>query len=388
MVKKGKIFAVLSSGLFIAALCAGASLGILKETGEHRESEAQEETEVRGETESPGEVDVQEKTEVQREKKAPKETGQQRETEKGEETEAILTETAIHYQVVYNMEVTSASMAADAIAEEGRRQRENYDNPAVEAIELKMEEEFGIPAVNLGEMSEDTAGEVYRGFAYMYEKYPCLQGSLTNLTLGNMGNKTGGTVALTDRMEFIVNGDYGNFPFVEKYYIVLNARVFLDDKKLWKACKDMAESGYWLEGASPSSILVHELGHQLQNVIVQKKFGLDCPYYITEENADAFGLYNADRLSTEDNTTEDILNRAYERWREVYGNRGGYEEFVQSISGYAFRDEKEDKYSPSETFAEAVADVYLNGEGAADASRAVTDVIDGIFASDGEIFQY
>lgn len=388
MVKKGKIFAVLSSGLFIAALCAGASLGILKETGEHRESEAQEETEVRGETESPGEVDVQEKTEVQREKKAQKETGQQRETEKGEEIDEVLTETAIHYQVVYNMEVTSASMAADAIAEEGKRQRENYDNPAVETIELKMEEEFGIPAVNLGEMSEDTAEEVYRGFAYMYEKYPCLQDSLTNLTLGNMGNKTGGTVALTDRMEFIVNGDYGNFPFVEKYYIVLNARVFLDDKKLWKACKDMAESGYWLEGASPSSILVHELGHQLQNVIVQKKFGLDCPYYITEENADAFGLYNADRLSTEDNTTEDILNRAYERWQEVYGNRGGYEEFVQSISGYAFRDEKEDKYSPSETFAEAVADVYLNGEGAADASRAVTDVIDGIFASDGEIFQY
>lgn len=394
MVKKGKIFAVLSAGLFIAALCAGTAFGILRETGEHRETEAQEETEVRGESKAWGETGVQGESEVRGKKEAPKETEApkewepQSETEKGGETGTVLTETAIHYQVVYNMEVTSPSMAAAAIAEEGRRQRENYDNPAVEAIELKMEEEFGIPAVNLGEMSEETALEVYRGFAYMYEKYPCLQGSLTNLTLGNMGNKTGGTIALTDRMEFIVNGDYGDFPFVEKYYIVLNARVFLDDKKLWKTCEDMAESGYWLEGASPSSVLVHELGHQLQNVIVQKRFGLECPYYITEENADAFGLYNADRLSTEDNTTEDILNRAYERWQEVYGNRGGYEEFVKSISGYAFRDEKEDRYSPSETFAEAVADVYLNGEDAADASRAVTDVIDGILASDGETFQY
>lgn len=192
MVKKGKIFAVLSAGLFIAALCAGTAFGILRETGEHRETEAQEETEVRGEPKAWGETGAQGESEIRGKKEAPKEREPQSETEKGEETKTVLTETAIHYQVVYNMEVTSPSMAAAAIAEEGRRQRENYDNPAVEAIELKMEEEFGIPAVNLGEVSEETAGEVYRGFAYMYEKYPCLQGSLTNLTLGNMGNKTGG----------------------------------------------------------------------------------------------------------------------------------------------------------------------------------------------------
>lgn len=70
-------------------------------------------------------------------------------------------ETAIHYQVVYNMEITSEEMAASAIKEEGRKQRENYDNPAVE-----------------------------------------------------------------DKMAYVVNGDYGYYPFAEKYYIVLNAGNF------------------------------------------------------------------------------------------------------------------------------------------------------------------
>lgn len=324
------------------------------------------------------------------EKEEKEEKGQKDEKEQKawRESDKILKETAIHYQVVYNMEITSPKMAAAVIAEEGMRQREYYDNPQVEAIELKMEEEFGILAVNLGEMSRETAEAVYDGFSYMYKIYPCLQGSLTNLTLGNMGNKTGGTMARTDRMAFVVNGDYGNCPFVEKYYIVLNARAFLDDEELKKTCRQLSESGYWPEGADVSSILVHELGHQLQNVIVQKKFGLECPYYITEENVDAFGLYNADRLSPGDNTTERILNAAYERWLKVYGNRGEYEEFARSISNYAMGDEKEGKYSPSETFAEAVADVYLNGEDAADASKAITEIIDQILASEDEIVKY
>lgn len=284
-------------------------------------------------------------------------------------------ETAIHYQVVYNMEIASEEMAASAIKEEGRKQRENYDNPAVEEIELKMEEEFGIFAVNLGEMSVETAGAVYEAFAYMYGEYPCLKGTLTNLTLGNMGNRTGGIMAVTDRMAFVVNGDYGYYPFVEKYYIVLNARKFLDDEELGSTALRLSRSGYWIEGSDTSSIVVHELGHQLQNVIVQKKFGLECPYYITEENGEAFGAFNTDRLSPEDNTTNEILTKAYNRWRNDYGHEGEYEEFVLSISGYAMGDEKEGRYSPSETFAEGVTDLYLRGDNAADASKAIGAVI-------------
>lgn len=380
MRKKRRISVLLFLGLFAIVLCAGVFLWMLFPDRGGKEQQREEVQEQR-------EAGEQREIKNRKELEDQKETEDQREEDQ-KESEKILTETAVHYQIVYNMEVTSASMAAAAIAEEGRRQREAYDNPEVEAIELKMEEEFGILAVNLGEMSVETAEAVYAGFSYMYEKYPCLQGSLTNLTLGNMGNKTGGTVALTDRMAFIVNGDYGRCPFVEKYYIVLNARAFLHDEKLKKNCAELSASGYWPEGANPSSILVHELGHQLQNVIVQRKFGLECPYYITEENVDAFSLYNTDRLSPEDNVTTELLNKAYRRWKEVYGNRGDYETFVKSISDYAMGDEKTDRYSASETFAEALADVYLNGENAAEASRAVAKIIDEVLASDEGIFEY
>lgn len=286
------------------------------------------------------------------------------------------TETAINYQMVYDMEITSADIAAAAIKEEGQKQRAYYDNPAVEELELRMEEEFGIFAVNLGEISEDTADAVYQAFGYMYDRYPCLYGSLTNLTLGNMGNRTGGTLACTDRAAFIVNGSYGQYPFVEKYRIVLNARTFLDDDELEKVCTRQAEYGYWPQGSNISSVIVHELGHQLQNVIVQKQFGLECPYYITEENGETFSAFDMDRMSRSDNVTEEILRKAYKRWQTEYGNQGEYEEFVASISQYALKDEKSTGYSPSETFAESLADIYLNGEAASDASKAIEDIID------------
>lgn len=291
--------------------------------------------------------------------------------ENGQEAKPSLEETAINYRIVYNLKITSPEMALDAIREEGRRQRENYENPPVKAIELRMEEEFGISAVNLGEMSEKTALAVYDAFAYMYEKYPRLYGSLTNLTLGNMGSRTGGTLAQSDRMAFIVNGDYGAYPFVEKYLIILNAREFLDDEALEKTCAHQMESGYWPKGSNVSSLLVHELGHQLQNVIVQKQFGLACPYYITEENGEIFALYHTDRMSRSGNVTEEILEKAYKKWQEDFGHRGEYEEFAESISQYALRDEKENSYSPSETFAEAFADIYLNGADASDAAKAI-----------------
>lgn len=286
------------------------------------------------------------------------------------------TTTAVNHKIVYNMEITSADMAAAAIREEGQRQRAGYDNPAVEELELQMEEEFGIFAVNLGEISEDTASAIYEAFCYMYDRYPRLYGSLTNLTMGNMGNRTGGTVALTDRTVFIVNGDYGQYPFVEKYQIVLNARIFLNDEELKKVCASQGEHGYWTRGANVSSVIVHELGHQLQNVIVQKEFGLECPYYITEENGDAFGLYNLDRLQGTDNVMEEILNKAYKKWQTDYGNQGTFEDFATGISQYALKDEKESDYSLSETFAEALADIYLHGENASDGAKAIEAVIE------------
>lgn len=284
-------------------------------------------------------------------------------------------ETAIRYGIVYDMEVTSADMAAAIIREEGQRQRENYDNPPIEAIESQMEEEFGILAVNLGEMSENMAQYVYEGFAYMYDRYPQLYGSLTNLTLGNMGNRTGGTMAFSQRTELVVNGYYGKYPFVEKHQIVLNARWFLDDEEFERICESQVKTGYWTKGADPSSVIVHELGHQLQNVIVQKQFGLECPYYITEENGEIFYEYHRDRLSKIGNVTEKLLQEAYEKWRRDYGNEGTYEDFAAQISLYALKDEKKTDYQPSETFAEAIADIYRNGENACDAAKAIEDVV-------------
>ena len=88
-------------------------------------------------------------------------------------------ETAIEYEKTYSAYVPSGEKAEEAIRDYGVMQRKKYTSlPEVKEIELQMEETCGILAVNLGEMDVETAGDVERAFAYMYETYPELYGSL------------------------------------------------------------------------------------------------------------------------------------------------------------------------------------------------------------------
>lgn len=279
--------------------------------------------------------------------------------------------TSIEYDKQYRAEVESIEQAKEAIREYGIRQRENYSNPSVENIELQMEEEFDILAVNLGEIDEETAKDIQAAFTYMYAAYPQLKGTITNLSLGNFENAKAGNIAVTQNREFIIHEEFGNYPFVVKYEIILNAAKFMKREKLLKDCAYQTETGYWPEGADITSILVHELGHQLLNVIAMEEFGLKDACYITEENGDAYSRYVTDSLSVNQEVAKAVIGRGYELWQTEFHHTGTEEVFRASISDYARGEQADGGISYGETFAEAVADVYLNGEEAADASKAI-----------------
>lgn len=283
--------------------------------------------------------------------------------------------TTIEYDKQYRAEVLSLEQAEESIRTYGIRQRENYSNPAVEEIERQMEQEFDLLAVNLGEIEEETAKDIQKAFTYMYDTYPRLRGTLTNLSLGNFEHTKAGNIAVTQNSEFIINEEAGNYPFVVKYEIILNAGKFMKREKLLKDCAYQVETGFWPEGADITSILVHELGHQLLNVIAMEEFGLEEACYITEENGDAYSRYVTDKLSVNQEVAKAVIGRGYEIWQTEYHHNDTEEAFRASISGYARGEQPDGGISYGETFAEAVADVYLNGEGAADASKAILAVL-------------
>ena len=136
-----------------------------------------------------------------------------------------------------------------------------------------METAYGILAVNLGEIDVQTAEEIEQAFAYMYARYPVLQGTLTNLTLGNFPTEQASVIAMTDYREFIINGEFATRPTVVRYESVLNAAKFRNRDQLLKNCRDSVKNGYWPEGMDITALIVHELGHQLETVIMQKQAG-------------------------------------------------------------------------------------------------------------------
>ncbi len=283
-------------------------------------------------------------------------------------------ETAIQYDKQYKAYISSREEAERKIREYGEQQRELYSNPEVTEIEKQMEQDYGLFAVNLGEMDVETARDIERAFAYMYREYPMLQGTLTNVSLGNLNGFTNGKIAITQVNEFIINEEFGVCPHVVKHEIILAASSFLNRDNFLKNCEQMAESGHWPEHTDISSVVVHELGHQLLNAYAMQQFGLQDPYYITEENEDAYSAYLTDSLSSYQEIPKQVLNEAYERWESEHPGED-YTTFCKEISEYAVGVQTDGGISYPETFAEAIADVYLHGEDAADASRKIDEVI-------------
>lgn len=284
--------------------------------------------------------------------------------------------TVIDYDKQYEAFISSKEEAKQAITDYGILQRSKYPDSEVEEIELQMEKDFDIFAVNLGEIDIDTARDIQTAFIYMYQTYPMLQGTLTNVSLGNFEGDDSGKIAITQSSEFIIHEDYGVCPYVVRHEIIFNAAKFLKRDKLIRTCEEMVESGYWPPNTDITAIVVHELGHQVLNVYAQERFGLKDGYYITEENQEAYSRYLTDMLSINQKIPKEVLGRAYKSWLKNHPE-ADYETFCGSISAYAAGKQKDGGIAYPETFAEALADIYLNGENAADASKAIEETVRG-----------
>ncbi len=283
---------------------------------------------------------------------------QERKIEETAKQEKQRQKTEVIYDNVYEKEIVSQAEAKKAITQEADRQHQVYDNPEVEKIENKMEEDYDIFQVTLGEMEREMAQKVENAFSYMYETYPVLKGKLTNLTIGNIES---GAMAETYYRDFISPPE-GIYPIVMKHEIVLNGRDFLNQQRMENIIRKSVSEGHWMKDMNIEAIVVHELGHVLVSEIRMERYGLKNCYYINEENQEAYAAYNTDILKDNQTTAHEIVSNAYENYDKR--DSVSIEEACCAISGYASGIQSDGGVSYEETCAEAITDKYLHGENA------------------------
>lgn len=292
--------------------------------------------------------------------------------------------TAILHDQIYIGNVSDYNYAKDLIKQYGLMQKERYSNPEVSKIEQSLEEKYDIAAVNLGEIDLETAKDIEKGVSYMFDTYPIMKGSLNTITLANLKQDESRYVAVTKTQDFIVQDDMGSIPKVVRHEIVLNANKWLNRDGMIKMCKENVESGYWFKNVKdPSKIIVHELGHQLLNVLIAKEYSyydvynnkiIFMPCLLTKNNQDAYLDYYWSMTALNQTYETKLIKAAYKEWLSE-GHTGTEEDFRKSISEYANGIKSDGGVSYQETFAEAVADVYCNGNSASDASKAILNQI-------------
>lgn len=289
--------------------------------------------------------------------------------------------TAIKHDQRYLGQASNNDDALSLITQYGNMQREHYNNPEVTKIEMDLQSKYNIAAVNLGELDIDTAKDVEKGVSYMFDTYPILKGSLNTISLANLPANETSYVALTQSVDFIVQDNDGiEWPKTIRHEIILNANKWLDRDGMLKMCKEHVDSGYWFDNAKdPSKIVVHELGHQLLNVVRAKEYsfvenGIYMPCQLTDNNRDAYLDYYWSGTAMNQEVETKLIQNAYKEWKNK-GNKGPEEEFRKSISQYANGIQKDGGVSYHETFAEAIADIYCNGDNASDASKAIVNQI-------------
>ena len=146
--------------------------------------------------------------------------------------------------------------------------------------------------------------------------------------------------------------------------ITLNPAYFQSPSKLLDDCKKASANQWWVKNASPASIGAHESAHAVEWMMIQQNSAY---------------VYNWEKITAWNNCTEakKVVSQACKNVKKTaYGKGKKNAELIASISRYAQK-------TPSETMAEAFADVYANGKSANPLSLEIKRLTVEIFKSYG-----
>jgi len=274
--------------------------------------------------------------------------------------------------VYEGVKINSTTDAIELIQKDSISQKDQC--PAgIKEIEEQLIRDYDVIAVNLCELNLDFAREIVNVFDIVYKEYPKARGHLTNLSLIN-GNMSSSYIAAFQSFFLFASSDSSTeYPYVYKAQIVLNTKYFLNEARLEASVIDGSAAGHFPPNATKYSPVAHELAHYLSYIARMYNNDLDSMLLIDENNVyDMYNLYND---TVERSFSLQMIEEAYNNYKNEVGTTLAFDDWRATISGYAVSKDNNGNYQYDETIAEAFHDVYLNGENAVDASKYVIAVL-------------
>lgn len=193
-----------------------------------------------------------------------------------------------------------------------------------------MKDKYGISVwKDVESLDFDAVRETLVGLEYAMNDIPGLKGKVQNVKTGRSG---------------VMSCNGTDVTFNPNYY---NSKKRIDDE-----ISTCTKSGWWPPNTSRASIAVHECSHAFESVTIDANSAYTSRY---------------ERVIAWNNCTEAkaVVSQACKNVKKTeYGKGKKNEELKGAISGYA-------KTNPSETWAEAFADCYANGENANPLSKEI-----------------
>ena len=164
---------------------------------------------------------------------------------------------------------------------------------------------------NLCEMDLEFATEIKNVTKYIYDNFPTARGNITNLTLGNVGDRTY-MAAFMPIFTFVTSDTGSGYPVGSKTQIILNANYYLNPSKINNSVSYGSKSGYFPPNATRSSTVAHEFGHYLSYVALLNYYQSSKLNYVTTGQASK--LYNVYDDFNTGNFSRILLEEAYEEY--------------------------------------------------------------------------
>lgn len=241
----------------------------------------------------------------------------------------------------------------------------------IRQIEDRIEENYGILAVNLCEIDLEFVQEIETIISHIYNNYPSVKGTLTNITVANVGDDVNYMAAFMPMFTFVTSNTTSTYPLGIKTQIILNAKYFLNTTRIESSVSRGTAIGYFPPNATRSSTVAHEFGHYLSYVGMLKYYKTEQLRFVRTNLASK--LYDINKDFLVGDYSKMLIERAYDKYLNNYNGTLSFDEFRGTISNYAVVRDSQGLYIYDETIAEAYHDVYLNGENANLASKLIFD---------------
>lgn len=247
-------------------------------------------------------------------------------------------------------------------------------NIEVTKIEYELGSKYNIPSVSFCDASYEVSLKIKNIIEEMYNLFPSIKGSLTNITITNANSKQEYIAYFQPLYQFInINEDINSFNKVNKTQILLNSYYFLNNDMLKKDIGAVVGENYYVNDATWESTIAHEFGHYISFVILLKEQGLPNITFETSKNYSK--INNIIEIFNRGTHSNDIVNEALQHFNTKYNLDYDVKTFASSISNYATKENENGILIADETIAEAVHDYYLHRSNMKPSSKEIVEVL-------------